>query len=80
MPWTQEVFILSLIYSLLAKYAEGPNREVEVMPIMLEVCQSQPKEMTRQDSTTRTRSTSLPVDQVSQWYLLLQQKRLSTGC
>ena len=60
------MLVLSLLYSLLAKYTKGFNREAEVMSIMPEVCQSQPKEMTRQNTTTRTRSTSSPIDQVSQ--------------
>ena len=64
-PQTQEVLIWSLIYSLLAKYAEGPNREVEVMPIMPEVCKSKSEEMIIQDTTTGTRSTSSPMEQVS---------------
>ena len=41
--WTQEMLILSLLYSLLAKYTEGFNWEVDIMPIMPEVCESQPK-------------------------------------
>ena len=56
------MFVLSLSNSVLAKHTEGPHREVKVMPIMPEVCQSKPKEMTRQDTTTLTRSTSMPMD------------------
>ena len=78
-PWTWEMLILSPLYSLLAKYTEGFKREVEVMLIMAEVCQSQPKETTGQNSTTGTRGTSTPMDQVSQWYLPLQWNRLHTS-
>ena len=67
--------ISSLLYCVLAKYREGFNREVEVMPIMPEVCHSQPKQMTRQNSTTGTRSTSTPMEQISHFngtdYLLV---------
>ena len=36
--WTHKVFVSSLINSVLVKHTGGPHTEVEVMPIMPEVC------------------------------------------